>query len=75
MSAKRIHGSSVGERFEHSLVAYAKIDSIAQIEQRAEGAVLLAGVDDRIDGGAPDISNAAKAEADLRLTNYGELVA
>ena len=75
MSAEGIHGSSVDECFEHPLVAHAQIDPIAQIEQRAERTILMARVDDRVDCGASDIANAAKAEADLRVADHCELVA
>src|SRR6476646_10262599 len=75
MSAERVHRSGVHERFQNALVADAQVDSLAELEQRVEGAVLLSCVEDRIDRGAPDVTDSTEPEANVPLADDRELVA
>src|SRR6476660_7440714 len=75
MTTQRIKRACLSERFEDALVADAKVDSLAQIEQGAERSALSAGSENRIDCGASDVSDSAKAKPNLPITNDSELVA
>src|SRR3954468_20078421 len=74
VTAQRIHCAGVDESLEHALVADAKVDSLAQIEDRLEGAILGAGGKNGINRRSANVPDAAQSEAKLRLADDGELV-
>src|SRR5881275_723889 len=75
MAAERIHRAGVNEGFEDALVADPQIDSLAEVEERAERTILRACTDDGIDRGSSDIANTAEPKTNTGVADDSELVA
>src|SRR5579864_6136244 len=63
-AAEGVHGATLNQRFEHSLVEQAEIDVFAELEDRFEAAEFLARGDDRFDSVAADVLDSRETEAD-----------
>jgi len=62
--AERVEASRLHERLDSSLVERARIDPATEVVEVDERALTLAGGDDVLDNGLPDIADRGKAEDD-----------
>ena len=67
-----VEGAHLDERLEDALVDEPEVDPVAEVGERPEGALCLAGGDDRLDGALPDVLDGQQAEPDRRPLD-GEL--
>ena len=64
-ASERIHGAALDQRFKHALVKKAKVDVLAELEDRGEAAQFFSRGDNRFDGIAPDVLYRSQSEADI----------
>jgi len=62
--AERVAGAGLDERLEHALVVALQVDPAAEVLERTERAVGVAGGDDVLDRALADVLDRAEAEAD-----------
>src|SRR6185503_15716822 len=72
--AEGIHRTGEDQRLEHPLVADAQVDTLAKVEQGAEGSVLRSRGEYRIDRCSSDVADAAEPKTNPGVTDDGELV-
>ena len=63
----RVERAALDEALERALVHDLRVDALAEVPERREGAAFLAGRDDRADGRLADVLHGVQAEADLAL--------
>src|SRR4029077_5740820 len=62
---ERIHRAALDQRLKHALVKKAKVDVLAELEDRGEAAKFFSRGDNRFDGIAADILHRSQSETDV----------